>query len=100
MIPFRLWPRIIVATLGDMIYSDANGNLTPVSGTKAAGKVPVLQSDLSVAWTAASLVRTTVTIAVPATASGAWATGSVAAVKSGCLFLVEANQSCAVRLYN
>lgn len=37
-----------------MVFRATNGNLTPVTGTKAEGKAPVIQADGTVAWSEAS----------------------------------------------
>ena len=47
-------PRIVATTLGDMLYSLANGDQVKVRGTPGTGKAPVVQSDGELTWTLVS----------------------------------------------
>lgn len=117
----RLWvdtPRIRLGSLGSLFRRGPTidaGEITeggdfvdlPVpadyAAQAAAGTPYLLGVNAGVPdWIATqlSLARSTVTVSVPATAAGAWATGGTAAMKAGQLLCIAADQSCAVRLYN
>ena len=70
----RLLKRYFRAgALGDMLYVAADTLLTAVGGTKATGKVPVLQSDGTVAW-ATPVTAAAAFVALADGATITWAT--------------------------